>query len=132
MKKLILSVMLSVASLSYAAPASMTKYYNNPKLAPKIQQCRGDIYCNAFAALAKQWKNIPNNYRYHGFNIKKEAAEGNGYGLWKGGFVSDTVKGSRLIDAGEPVFYDGGSKNKANEAIFARGIAVINYIENSK
>ena len=57
--------------------ADLMKFYNNPRLAPEISTCKGNIYCNTFIALSKEWKNIPDSYRYQGeFDIKSEAGNG--------------------------------------------------------
>lgn len=131
LKKVVLSSTVALSTL-IAMPAlannTMLKYFNNPTSAPKVAECKGNQNCNAFVALAKQWQSIPNNYRYHSFNIKKEASIGNGYGLYKGYSVS-SERGMALQDAGYNVFYDGGSKGKAKERIFAQGTAVLLYIE---
>ena len=57
--------------------ADLMKFYNNPRLAPEISTCKGNIYCNTFIALSKEWRNIPDSYRYQGeFDIKSEAGNG--------------------------------------------------------
>ncbi|MBP3221023.1 MAG: hypothetical protein J6M43_03150 [Neisseriaceae bacterium] len=116
----------------YAAPAEMMEYYNNPHSAPKVTECKNNIHCNAFVALSKQWKSIPDNYRYHGsYNIKHDAAVGDGYGLNKG-FSLCSDKSESLYNAGEEFFYGGGGKGKQKERIFAQGMAVLLYIEDTQ
>ncbi len=57
--------------------ADLMKLYNNPRLSPEISTCKGNIYCNTFIALSKEWRNIPDSYRYQGeFDIKSEAGNG--------------------------------------------------------
>lgn len=120
---------LFTATLSHADVNSMTKIYHNPQTAPKVQRCQGNQHCNAFYALSKDWQSIPNHFRLNGFNIKADAKAGDGYGLWKGfNFKSD--RALRLAEAGDAVF--GGSSNKADERIFAQGLAVLLYLENKK
>lgn len=132
MKKLFLTLGMAFSLSAYAAPAEMMKYYNNPRLAPKVAECKGNVNCNAFVALAKQWQKIPNNYRYQGeFNIKRDAALGDGYGLNKG-FSLSHEQSQNLSETGEMFFYDGGSKSKAKERIFAQGLAVLLYIEDTE
>lgn len=129
MKKLILLSALSmVGTASFAGLPEMMKVYNNPSSAPKVAACKGNVNCNAFTALAKQWQSIPNNYRYHGFNIKDQARQGDGYGLNKG-FSLSKDKSQNLSEAGDAVYYDGGGKGAANERIFGQGLAVLLYIE---
>lgn len=129
MKKLILLSALSmIGTASFAGLPEMMKVYNNPSSAPKVAACKGNVNCNGFTALAKQWQSIPNNYRYHGFNIKDQARQGDGYGLNKG-FSLSKDKSQNLSEAGDAVYYDGGGKGAANERIFGQGLVVLLYIE---
>lgn len=106
----------------------MMRFYNQPDTAPAIAECKGNTLCNAFVALAKQWQAIPSNYRYKGFDIRQQAAQGDGYGLNKG-FTLQAAQSIALSEAAEPVFYAGGGKSKAQERIFAQGLAVLLYLE---
>ncbi|MGR3979026.1 hypothetical protein FW754_15445 [Acinetobacter sp. 1207_04] len=128
MKKLLLAFSVIISTSSFAGLPEMMKVYNNPSSAPKVAACKGNVKCNAFTALAKQWQAIPNNYRYHGFDIKDQARQGDGYGLNKG-FSLSQDKSISLSEAGDAVYYDGGGKGAANERIFGQGLAVLLYIE---
>lgn len=121
----------AVMSSSYADTAAMQKIYKNPNLAPKAQRCGGDQKCNAFFALSKQWQSIPDNFKISGMKIKPYAQSGDGYGLWKG-FTLSSDRAVALSEAGDAVFYSGGSSSKSDERIFAQGLAVLLYIENKK
>lgn len=116
-------------SVSHADVATINKYYKNPKLAPKVQRCKGNQDCNAFYALSKQWQSTPNCLKTsYGADCetKKQAKDGDGYGLWKGGYFTDTY---HLAEAGEAIFYRGGAASKADERIFAQGLSVLYYLE---
>lgn len=131
---ILLSFGLLVNMPTFANFNTMMKYYNNPALAPKVKQCKGDVMCNGFVALAKQWKSIPNHYRYvsssgYAYDVKKDAEKGDGYGLNKGGLVPIADRSQPFFEAGDKYFYDGGSKTRAQERIFAQGIVVLLYIE---
>lgn len=128
MKKILLALTLGISASSFAALPEMMKVYQNPKVAPKVAKCKGNTNCNAFVALANQWQAIPTSYRYHGLDIKKQAKDGDGYGLNKG-FSLTKDKSIALSEAGDAVFYDGGGKGSANERIFGQGLAVLLYIE---
>ena len=123
---------LALSAAVFAANADglpdMMKYYDNTAAAPKTAACKGNATCNSFAALAKQWRSIPQNYRYHGFNIRQDAAKGDGYGLYRG-FNLQRERSLELAEAGEEAFYAGGAKPRAQERIFAQGLAVLLYIE---
>lgn len=121
-------------SVSHADVATLSKYYKTPSLAPKVQRCQGSQDCNAFYALAKQWKSVPDCFKTsYGSNCdaKKEAKAGNGYSLWKGASFNKD-RSSDLASAAEEVFYRGGAASKADERIFAEGLAVLYYLDSKK
>lgn len=127
MKKIFLSLALAVsASSSFAGLPEMMKIYKNPSLAPNTDYCAvTDDNCKAFTALAKQFDSIPANYRYHGFDIRKQALQGDNYGLNKG-FSFYKQRTVEISDGGE-VYFDFASKKKS--LISAKGLAVLLYIE---
>lgn len=133
-KIIFLSVFSLLSSNALAGLPEMMQIYTNPKSAPQIKACKGNTNCNAFTALAKQWQAIPKNYRYHGFNIRRDAAIGDGYGLNKG-FVLNKERSQELVGdydnstSAYSIYYNGGSKPKTHERIFAQGLAVLLYIE---
>lgn len=124
-----LFISLFGATLSHADVGSMTKVYSKPESAPQIQRCKGNTRCNAFYALAKEWQFIPNNFKLDGINVKSYAKDGDGYGLWKG-FTLNSNRAIALANAGDAVFFKGGDSSKADERIYAQGMAVLLYLEN--
>jgi len=124
-----LSLGLFGATGSHADIGSMSKLYKNPQSAPQVQRCKGNSKCNAFYALAKDWQSIPNNFKLDGINVKAYAKDGDGYGLWKG-FTLNSDRAIALANAGDAVFFKGGSSSKADERIYAQGMAVLLYLEN--
>lgn len=134
MKKIFVAMALTISSVSsFAGLPEMMKIYNNPKLAPKVAVCKGDAYCNGFIALSKQWKDIPNSYRYQGeWDIKVYAREGitynsrgNNVGLHKG-FYWYTDKSINFLQSIQTK--QNFSKNNNIEG----GLAVLLYIEDKK
>lgn len=128
MKKVLVLLTVFVSVQSYAGFSEMMHIYNNPQSAPKVSQCKGDAKCNAFFELSNQVDSIPNSYRYSGFDIKKQAKQGDGYGLNKG-FNLRADQSIALSDAGDTFFYSSGKWSAKKEAIFGRGLAVLLYIE---
>ena len=128
MKKWIVVLGLFFSTMSYAGIPEMMKVYKNPHSAPPVTKCKQNAYCNAFVALSKQWKDIPNSYRYNGFDIKSDARNGDGYGLNKG-FSLHKNQSIAIAESGDEVFYAGGGKGAANERVFAQGLAVLLYLE---
>ncbi len=133
MKKICLTLVLAISSTySFAGLPEMMNTYNNPKTAPNVSECKGDIYCNGFIALSKQWRDIPDSYRYEGaHDIKYYAKRGWTYddqGRNRGlsmGFGWSADRSNRFIEGAEyytdnrgyiPDHYEGG-------------LAVLLYIE---
>lgn len=126
MKKLLLPLVLIASVNSFAGLPEMIKIYNQPNLAPKVRLCKGNKDCNAFVALSKQWKFIPNNYRYDGFNIKAQSKDGitwdkqgRNIGLAKG-FNLNTEKSNRFADMGLEL---------TGDRYYEHGYAVLLFIE---
>ncbi|QOW45529.1 MULTISPECIES: hypothetical protein [Acinetobacter] len=129
---LIAMLITTIASTaSFAGLPEMMKIYNNPKLAPKIAACKGDVYCNGFIALSKQWKDIPNAYRYQGkYDIKSYARKGVTYdnqgrniGLHMG-FYFRTDRTNNFIEGFDSMHYK--DQDLVNNQ---GGLAVLLYIE---
>lgn len=127
MKKIFAILATVISTQVHAELADMMKVYNNPESAPKVAKCKGDANCNAFFALSKQWQSIQKSYKYQGFDIRSMAKNGDGYGLNKG-FSIRVERSMELRDAGETVYFD-GQMGKKGEDIFAKGLAVLLYIE---
>lgn len=126
MKRILALLALTMSSVSFAGLPEMMKIYNNPSLAPNTEYCAVmDDNCKAFTALAKQFGSIPTNYRYHGFDIRRDALAADNYGLNKG-FYYHRDRTIDIKDGGE-VYFDFSSKKKS--LISAKGMAVLLYIE---
>lgn len=125
MKKL-LAILVLISNSSFAGLPEMMKIYKNPSLAPNTEYCAVmDDNCKAFTALAKQFDSIPANYRYHGFDIRRDALAADNYGLNKG-FYYYKDRTIEIKDGGD-VYFDFSSKKKS--LISAKGMAVLLYIE---
>jgi len=133
MKRLFIALALTIISTySFAGLPEMMKIYKNPKSAPKIAACKSDSYCNGFIALSKQWKDIPNSYRYQGkYDIKAYAKRGVTYdsqgrnrGL-ESGFYWSTTKSQNFIEGIDKYIETNGSIPDSYEG----GLAVLLYIE---
>ena len=133
MKKIFIGLAVMFISISsFAGLPEMMKIYKNPKSAPKISACKGDTYCNGFIALSKQWKDIPNSYRYKGeYDIKAYARDGSTYdeqgrnqGL-ESGFYWSTEKSNSFIRSLDNYIETKGHIPDSHEG----GLAVLLYIE---
>jgi hypothetical protein len=72
---------MSFTSLSHADIKSMNQFYNNPASAPKVTRCKGNINCNAFYALSKEWQVIPKNYKLDGYRLRSFIEDNDGDSL---------------------------------------------------
>lgn len=57
----------SITSLCHADINQVIALINTPSAAPVIRRCEGNINCNAFVAISKQWQLIPKNDRLRYF-----------------------------------------------------------------
>lgn len=129
MKKLLLAFSVIISTSSFAGLPEMMKIYNNPSLAPKVPACKNNKNCNGFVALSKQWKSIPDSYRYQGqFDIKDYAKkgvtwdnQGRNIGLQRG-FYFNTDKTNALIEGVD-------SLQDMSKINYEGGLAVLLYIE---
>ncbi len=129
MKKLIGLLAICGASYSNAGLPEMMKVYNNPTLAPKFSACAGNLYCNGFTALSKQWESIPKNYKYKGkWDIRSMAEKGAAEDLYRGFGFGEEESVHYYLEAGSDTYYQYDSRHH-NELTFARGVAVILYMK---
>lgn len=125
--------MLSKPLKEISSPAfkKIMKIYTDVGSNQRIGKCRGNEFCNTFVALSQEWSKIPDNYRYKQtpiLDIKKLAADGDGHNLLKG-YTLTVDHSIDLSDAAEDIYYGGGGRPKADEQIFAQGVAVLLYIQ---
>ena len=50
---------LSISNLSHADMSQVMALVNDPSTAPVVKRCEGNVNCNAFVAISKQWQIIP-------------------------------------------------------------------------
>ena len=139
MTKIIISLALTIVSVSsFAGLPEMTKIYKNPKLAPKVAACNGEIYGHGFISLSKQWKDIPNSYRYKGeYDIKAYAKNGVSYdeqgrSIGLENFTLYNEQSTKLLGSLDKYIETKGHvpfPDKAGNGGYEGGLAVILYIE---
>ena len=119
---------LSLTSLSHAEVKSMNQFYNNPASAPKVTRCKGDVYCNAFYALSKQWQVIPKHYQLSGYQLRSFIEDNDGEGLSRGFTPPQQDRAYQILEAGEKVFNE-KARNDADRLVYVKGLAVLHYID---
>lgn len=119
---------LSLTSLSHADVKSMNQFYNNPASAPKVTRCKGNVNCNAFYALSKEWQVIPKNYKLSDYNLRSFIEDNDGDGLYRGFAPPYKGNSTEILDAGAFTFKE-KARNDADFLIFVKGLAVLHYID---
>ncbi|MFW1858711.1 hypothetical protein [Acinetobacter defluvii] len=126
MKKwFLLLLALTISTPSFALIEIMA-IYNNPQINVKIPRCKGDINCNTFVSLANSYEGlklaIKNNYPM----LLEYADQGEGKKLddeiW---LYRDHSK--KILKAGKAIY--GKNTNSNDKYIYARGLAVLLFIE---
>lgn len=119
---------LSLTSLSHADVKSMNQFYNNPASAPKVTRCKGNVNCNAFYALSKEWQVIPKNYKLDGYNLRSFIEDNDGDGLNRDFAPPQQDRAYQILEAGAFTFKE-KARNDADLLIFVKGLAVLHYID---
>ena len=119
---------MSFSSLSHADAKSMTQFYNNPASAPKVTRCKGNVNCNAFFALSKEWQVIPKNYKLEGYNLRSFIEDNDGDSLNRDFAPPQKDRAYQILEAGAFTFKE-KARNDADFLIFVKGLAVLHYID---
>lgn len=54
---------LSITSLCHADMNKVMAFINEPSSAPTVKRCEGNVNCNAFVAISREWQIIPKDDR---------------------------------------------------------------------
>ncbi|OJU72162.1 MAG: hypothetical protein BGN93_19360 [Acinetobacter sp. 39-4] len=122
---------MSFTSLSHADIKSMNQFYNNPASAPKVTRCKGNINCNAFYALSKEWQVIPKNYKLDGYRLRSFIEDNDGDSLNRDFAPPQQDRAYQILEAGA-FTYKEKARNDADFLIFVKGLAVLHYIDRSQ
>ncbi|MBP2546434.1 hypothetical protein [Acinetobacter guillouiae] len=116
----------SITSLCHADMNQVIALINNPSSAPVIRRCEGNINCNAFVAISKQWQLIPKNDRLRYFiysgDLNALIREGK------------DLKEQKLIDIDNFAYqaFDYRAKNFNDRWLYIKGLAVLKYVQRTQ
>lgn len=117
---------LSVTSVCHADMNQIMALINTPAKAPEVKRCEGNINCNAFVAISKQWQIIPkgDRLRYFIYSADLNAMIREGKDL----------KEQQLIDIDDFAYqvFDNQAENGNDRWLYVKGLAVLKYVQRTQ
>ncbi|PKF32178.1 hypothetical protein [Acinetobacter proteolyticus] len=117
---------LSITSLCHADMNKVISLINEPSSAPTIKRCEGNVNCNAFVAISREWQIIPKDdrLRYYIYSGDLNALIREGKDL----------KEQRLIDIDDFAYqdFDYHAENINDRWLYIKGIAVLKYVQRTQ
>lgn len=121
-----IAVCLSVSSLSHADMNQVMALINNPSTAPVVKRCEGNVNCNAFVALSKQWQIIPKDdpLRYFIYSGDLNALIREGKDLHE----------QQLLDLDDFAYqvFDYRAENFNDRWLYVKGLSVLKYVQRTQ
>ncbi|WP_419819725.1 hypothetical protein [Acinetobacter sp.] len=117
---------LSIASFSHADMNKVMTLINSPASAPAVKRCEGNINCNTFVAISKEWQIIPkgDRLRYFIYSADLNAMIREGKDL----------KEQQLIDIDDFAYqvFDNQAENGNDRWLYVKGLAVLKYVQRTQ
>ena len=117
---------LSISSLSHADMNQVMALINNPSTAPVVKRCEGNVNCNAFVALSKQWQIIPKDdpLRYFIYSGDLNALIREGKDLHE----------QQLLDLDDFAYqvFDYRAENLNDRWLYVKGLSVLKYVQRTQ
>ena len=117
---------LSVSSLSHADMNQVMALINNPSTAPVVKRCEGNVNCNAFVAISKQWQIIPKDdpLRYFIYSGDLNALIREGKDLHE----------PQLLDLDDFAYqvFDYHAENFNDRWLYVKGLSVLKYVQRTQ
>ena len=121
-----IAVCLSGSSLSHADMNQVMALINNPSTAPVVKRCEGNVNCNAFVALSKQWQIIPKDdpLRYFVYSGDLNALIREGKDLHE----------QQLLDLDDFAYqvFDYRAENFNDRWLYVKGLSVLKYVQRTQ
>ena len=121
-----IAVCLSGSSLSHADMNQVMALINNPSTAPVVKRCEGNVNCNAFVALSKQWQIIPKDdpLRYFVYSGDLNALIREGKDLHE----------QQLLDLDDFAYqvFDYHAENFNDRWLYVKGLSVLKYVQRTQ
>ena len=117
---------LSISSLSHADMNQVMALINNPSTAPVVKRCEGNVNCNAFVAISKQWQIIPKDdpLRYFIYSGDLNALIREGKDLHE----------QQLLDLDDFAYqvFDYRAENFNDRWLYVKGLSVLKYVQRTQ
>ena len=117
---------LSVSNLSHADMNQVMALGNDPSTAPAVKRCEGNINCNAFVAISKQWQIIPKDdpLRYFIYSGDLNALIREGKDLHE----------QQLLDLDDFAYqvFDYHAENFNDRWLYVKGLSVLKYVQRTQ
>ncbi|MCG7220103.1 hypothetical protein [Acinetobacter sp. AG3] len=117
---------LSIGSVCHADINQVMTLINTPANAPVVKRCEGNINCNAFVAISKQWQIIPkgDRLRYFIYSADLNAMIREGKDL----------KEPKLMDIDDFAYqvFDYHAENGNDRWLYVKGLAVLKYVQRTQ
>ncbi|EOR09496.1 hypothetical protein F896_00988 [Acinetobacter genomosp. 15BJ] len=117
---------LSITSVCHADMNQVMALINTPANAPVVKRCEGNINCNAFVAISKQWQIIPkgDRLRYFIYSADLNAMIREGKDL----------KEPKLMDIDDFAYqvFDYHAENGNDRWLYVKGLAVLKYVQRTQ
>lgn len=117
---------LSITSVCHADMNQVMALINTPANAPVVKRCEGNIHCNAFVALSKEWQIIPKDdrLRYFIYSADLNAMIREGKDL----------KEPKLIQIDDFAYqiFDYHAENGHDRWLYVKGLAVLKYVQRTQ
>lgn len=121
-----IAVCLSTATLSHADMNQVMTLINDPSSAPTVKRCDGNMNCNAFVALSREWQIIPKGDRLRYFiysgDLNAMIREGK------------DLKEQNLIELDDFAYqvFDYHAENFNDRWLYIKGLAVLKYVQRTQ
>ena len=122
----VIAACLSTATLSHADMDKVMTLINDPSSAPTVKRCDGNVNCNAFVALSREWQLIPKGDRLRYFiysgDLNAMIREGK------------DLKEQKLIDLDDFAYqvFDYHAENFNDRWLYIKGLAVLKYVQRTQ
>jgi hypothetical protein len=122
----VITACLSTATLSHADMNQVMALINDPSSAPTVKRCDGNVNCNAFVALSREWQIIPKEDRLRYFiysgDLNAMIREGK------------DLKEQKLIELDDFAYqvFDYHAENFNDRWLYIKGLAVLKYVQRTQ
>lgn len=122
----VIATCLTLPGLSHADMTQIMALINDPSAAPAVKRCEGNINCNAFVALSKQWQVIPKDdpLRYFIYSGDLNALIREGKDLHE----------QKLLDLDDFAYqvFDYHAENFNDRWLYVKGLCVLKYVQRTQ